>query len=236
MAAAKDTPSIVASEKQSTDGNAQGQEAPGQAVTHYAPDVPCFTVAAIRFGCGSGDAASALTNPTSTDSTTVSQPQAERTQEHAAVLKDTELNLSALDLASTVVLDFNSQLAELLQPRASSASGSQTQNSEQERERERNRYLAGGNGGVLLGYRDLSRFGHARQAARNLFDYLRWAESVPGVRFVLLAKVDTDAVDGRSQSSDIQSQQPLGLGLGLADRMFRACSGQTRILVLDSQA
>lgn len=36
---------------QDQEGTVEGQEAPGQAVTHYAPDVPCMVVSSIFFAC-----------------------------------------------------------------------------------------------------------------------------------------------------------------------------------------
>lgn len=148
---------------------AEGQEAPGQAITHYAPDIPCFTITSTSFSS--------------------STPA---TSEQVLVLTRTEL-------ANAVVIDYNSQLACLLSDDGNSGTG-------------------------LLAYRDLSRSGNSRHAARNLFDYLRWAESIQGATRVLLAKVDV--------FEEVSEAGEGGLSLGLHDRMFRASSGQTRELVV----
>eukprot|EP00617_Octactis_speculum_P016746 CAMPEP_0185748206 /NCGR_PEP_ID=MMETSP1174-20130828/6880_1 /TAXON_ID=35687 /ORGANISM="Dictyocha speculum, Strain CCMP1381" /LENGTH=334 /DNA_ID=CAMNT_0028423753 /DNA_START=616 /DNA_END=1620 /DNA_ORIENTATION=- len=65
-----------------------------------------------------------------------------------------------------------------------------------------------------LGYRDLSANGDTREAQRSIFGALRWAESVPGARHVLLPDVEALApADDEHVSS-------------LADRLFRSASGR----------
>lgn len=151
----------------------QGQEAPGQAITHYAPDVACFTVDECTFlpddGGGGGD-----------DST------------KAAQNSDQTLRLTAIDLQGAVVIDFHGRLASLLR-------------------------LSEDRGPLLLAYRELSTTGSSKEGAKKLFDYLRWAEALAGAKLVFLARVPLD------EST---------LALGLQDRMFRACSGVTKKLVI----
>ena len=65
----------------------------------------------------------------------------------------------------------------------------------------------------FLDYRDLSSQGNASEAARNLFEFLRWAENVEGVKTVFIAPVD--------------SALEQDLGPGLFDRILRATSGKT---------
>jgi hypothetical protein len=119
------------------------------------------------------------------------------------------------------VLDFHSRLSLLLaQPSASPG-------------------YSGHEDECLLGYRDLSRSGSSRQAARNLFDYLRWAEAVPGAERVLLASVGATPgllqPEGEGEGEgEGEAEGEGGLLLGLHDRMFRACSGRTvALFVLD---
>ena len=64
----------------------------------------------------------------------------------------------------------------------------------------------------VLAYRDLSSAGDVAEAARCLFEYLRWAESLPGARTLLVCQVN--AFDGSE------------LVLGIQDRIFRASSGK----------
>jgi tRNA threonylcarbamoyl adenosine modification protein (Sua5/YciO/YrdC/YwlC family) len=142
-----------------------GQQAPGQAITHYAPDVPCSIVRSLNVGAqtgtGSGEAQS-----------------------------EGELRLTVENLrAQCVVVDFAGKL------RALQASA--------------------------LAYRDLSESGSAAEAARCLFDALRWAENVPGAGRVLIAAIPVEeAVAGTLAQAD-----ETDMTLGLADRIFRAASG-----------
>ena len=74
------------------------------------------------------------------------------------------------------------------------------------------------------------------EAARDLFDTLRWAEGVVGAQLVLLPYVASELID-QDLRAFTAPQQPLEnitggecdrekLGPGLADRIFRAASGR----------
>ena len=97
----------------------------------------------------------------------------------------------------------------------------------------------------VLAYRDLSPDGRPSEAARVLFDTLRWAEGVPGAQRVLLAAIPTP-IHATGTGIPIPIEHPTGtaspslssmtssgvsgsgdgdLRLGLADRVFRAASG-----------
>lgn len=77
----------------------------------------------------------------------------------------------------------------------------------------------------VLAYRDLSPAGRPTEAARVLFDTLRWAESVPGAQRVLVAAIPTNSTEASSSPSTVSSTGDGDLRLGLADRVFRAASG-----------
>ncbi|EGB04634.1 hypothetical protein AURANDRAFT_12057, partial [Aureococcus anophagefferens] len=67
---------------------------------------------------------------------------------------------------------------------------------------------------VALAYRDLSAAGDAAAAAAALFETLRWAEDVPKAKNVFIA--------------DLQAEKASpGLIAGVADRVYRATSGNT---------
>lgn len=76
----------------------------------------------------------------------------------------------------------------------------------------------------VLAYRDLSPAGRPAEAARVLFDTLRWAESVSGAQRVLVAAIPIHPTSPSSSSSTVSSGDG-DLRLGLADRVFRAASG-----------
>ena len=152
-----------------------GQEAPGQAVTHYAPDIPCFIVQSILM------VRCTVIGP-SADARTVLLSRAQLREE-------------------VVVIDYGNALSAL--------------------------------DGMTLAYRDLSVQKNAQEAARRLFDTLRWSEGVPGARMVLLASVLTSRADDtvtHCQPSVLHSEDrdydgKYDLTLGLMDRIFRAASG-----------
>lgn len=73
----------------------------------------------------------------------------------------------------------------------------------------------------VLDCRDLSVTGDASEAARNLFDFLRWSEEVPGA-----ARVYIPALQEVDQSVSDE------LLLGVADRVHRAASGRVLDLIL----
>jgi len=130
-----------------------GEQAPGQAITHYAPDVPCFLARSLQI-------------TTFTDLCETLEGSLNVTAEEAK--------------ASLVVLDFAGQLGQAKDS--------------------------------CLAYRDLSSSGDAAEAARRLFEALRWAECLSGAARVVLADIGTAVT------------QPLGPGL--ADRIMRATSAR----------
>lgn len=69
-----------------------------------------------------------------------------------------------------------------------------------------------------LAYRDLSREGDSGAAARSLFESLRWAEEVKGAETVFIADIE-----GVAKADDERASS-------LADRSFRAASGQVRVI------
>jgi hypothetical protein len=70
----------------------------------------------------------------------------------------------------------------------------------------------------VVGYRDLSEEMDFRQAARRLFDTLRWTESVANVKHVLLVDVNAAAEDSAATGAEHLK--------AVADRLFRAASGK----------
>jgi len=93
-----------------------------------------------------------------------------------------------------------------------------------------------------LAYRDLSETGNFADAARSLFDTLRWAESVTNASLVVLPYVASEYIDqlqyqqgivadekrsiGNDEGSSMDMCSNSNLAPGLADRMFRAASGR----------
>ena len=67
---------------------------------------------------------------------------------------------------------------------------------------------------VALAYRDLSPAADPAAAANALFDTLRWAEAVPKAKNVFIADLQREKADA-------------GLIAGVADRVYRATSGNT---------
>ncbi|ETW07999.1 Sua5/YciO/YrdC/YwlC family protein [Aphanomyces invadans] len=128
---------IVYAQRVVADHSTQNQVAPGQLLTHYAPDVPTFMV----------------------DTTPVAAP-------------------ADADVRTWVVVDFHGQL-QALQP-------------------------------VVAAYLDLSPPGDITEAARNVFDALRWAEQVPNATRILIPDVSAVAHEHAA---------------ALHDRLFRASSG-----------
>ena len=135
-----------------------GEQAPGQSITHYAPDIPCFKVGTIKYEIDKSN----IDHFNDNDSIMISYPE--------KLFKQT-----------VVGIDFNGSLSKLTTS--------------------------------VLDYRDLSSQGNASEAARNLFEFLRWAENVEGVKTVFIAPVD--------------SALEQDLGPGLFDRILRATSGKT---------
>jgi len=132
-----------------------GEAAPGQLITHYAPDVETF-----------------LVNPE------------EWTQEkYEAALENSTLS-PHLDLSRAVVIDYGCHLSWLK--------------------------------GKVVAYSNLSPSSNMKEAGRNLFASLRWAETIENAKAVLLP--------------DLSKELDENAG-GVADRMFRSASGKYSELV-----
>lgn len=159
-----------------------GEVAPGQAVTHYAPDVPCYIIHSLQ-----------TTAPSSSSSSDNLR----------------EISLSWPQLLSQVVLiDYGGSYQHL---------------------REK-----------VLAYRDLSPMKDSIEAARNLFDTLRWSEGIPHAQMVLITPVermmDESLVINEEQRSLLMEGKMVDdMSLGVADRIFRAASGvSANIQIKDS--
>jgi L-threonylcarbamoyladenylate synthase len=148
-----------------------GEVAPGQAVTHYAPDVPCYIIRSLI--CSDQSSSSNSGSSSGID---------------MMLTEDVLLN-------DVVLIDYGGKYSSL--------------------------------SSRVLAYRDLSSQNDSSEAARSLFDTLRWAECVDGAKIVLITAVD------EQQLSEIESHQlqrytndiDMDLSLGVADRIFRAASG-----------
>jgi hypothetical protein len=138
-----------------------------------------------------------------------------------------------IDLRSTVVLDFGGLLRPLLDAGASSAASGPVSHADNS--------TAGSvaAGGAVLAYRDLAPLGCVSAAAAELFDALRWTETVPGAKAVLVADplavagCAAPAAAGSAQAIEAsaaaagQGQSAGGVDVdALRDRMFRAASGR----------
>ncbi len=155
----------AASKPESTE--TEGQVAPGQAVTHYAPDVPCYIIRRLT--------------PSSSGSSAAASPE------------DRNFSFSSEQLASKVVLvDYGQQYRNLADK--------------------------------VLAYRDLSAEANSLEAARLLFDTLRWSELIPGAETVLLAPIIGQTVS-KPALDNLDSLDIHDMSLGVADRLFRAASG-----------
>ena len=163
---------VPKSEEEREQEVAAGQQAPGQAITHYAPDVPCFIVNSLSMEVNSA---------------------ADQRDHTDAVNKS--LSLSQSDLTSgSVVIDFHGRLSAL-QSHA-------------------------------LAYRDLSSRGSSAEAARALFDTLRWSEGIAGATRVFIAAIPLPTM------SSVDNAAATDMTLGLVDRIFRAASGVSVDLVI----
>ena len=75
---------------------------------------------------------------------------------------------------------------------------------------------------LLLAYRDLSDAGYSKEAAENVFDALRWSETIERAKLVYFPEIgggDSDA--GDTNSDDVVD----ALILAVKDRLTRAASG-----------
>lgn len=156
-------------------GGDVGQQAPGQAITHYAPDVPCMIVMSVN----------------------IDGKKETEEVEDIALSRDTMKE-------GSVIIDFSGSLASL-EP-------------------------------LSLAYRDLSPSSSIAEAARMLFDTLRWAETVPGCQRVLIASIpppSSSVVSSKDEDLLPASLLHLNdLSLGLADRIHRAASGREITLTI----
>ncbi|GMH71497.1 hypothetical protein TL16_g05665 [Triparma laevis f. inornata] len=152
----------------STSANGAGHVAPGQLLTHYAPDgMECYLVRPSNLASDSLD----------------------------SVNSNQRLDTIGALQTGAVVIDFAGELAKrgLDEDHPS---------------------------GLVLDYKDLSPRGDPKEAAKNLFAYLRWSEEYQGrVGRVLLADIATICP---TTESDFVA--------GVADRMFRSASGKVIIL------
>lgn len=178
----------------------KGEQAPGQAITHYAPDNAVCII------------------PEVVDVSRLSLEVDTCTPISADMRSDLlSWEMSTSDLKSAVVLDFGGQWRNLLEKcfRCNVDSSNTS----------------------ILAYRDFSRSGSCKEAARSLFDVLRWAESVPGVKYVILAPIlkhlriqlnstTSCGVDG-TMAADVD-----GIREGVQDRLFRSASGRVVSLKL----
>ena len=139
--------------------DAVGQQAPGQCLTHYAPDV---NTSMVVIGRGEGQ------------------------EEEAAIAGAVGSAPCPCPLSECVVIDFGGRLLWMKNH--------------------------------VIGYRDLSVDKDFREAARRLFDTLRWTESVENVKHVLLVDVNSE-----SEGSGATGTEHLK---AVADRLFRAASGK----------
>eukprot|EP01040_Poterioochromonas_malhamensis_P013089 gene13089-14358_t len=179
-AADKSTPQPSASATAQNEEN-QGEVAPGQAVTHYAPDVPCFIV-------------KSFTEESSSSSSSSRQGDA---------IDERDITLSSEELLSSVILIDYGRKFESLAPK-------------------------------VLAYRDLSPAKDSIEAARSLFDTLRWSEAIAGAKYVFVTPVEKKS-DETGKEEIIEEQRLLlssalsngvdDMSLGVADRIFRAASG-----------
>jgi L-threonylcarbamoyladenylate synthase len=174
---------------QPTDRKEEGEIAPGQLLTHYAPYVPCTVINSFQ--------RTAIPTVISSDS-----------QVHHTILSrysKESISLTSADLLSTVLIDFAQQYNFL--------------------------------SSSVLAYRDLSLSGNTAEAAKELFDSLRWAENQTNAARVLMApiicqqkgleerKYETQQNEDESKKQIQSINQRYDPSLGLADRIFRAASG-----------
>ena len=177
---------------------AVGQEAPGQAITHYAPDnAVCMMASVVHIPDAAPGAAASSIPPT------------------PGML---QWVLSRDDLRHTAIIDFRGQWGRLLgqttpQPQSDSPTAPLS----------------------VLAYRDLSPGGSYEEAAFRLFDTLRWAETVPDLRFILVTPVLSDVEFVRGAGAGVPptpTPTPTAgpadgdIKWGIHDRLFRSTSGK----------
>jgi L-threonylcarbamoyladenylate synthase len=172
-------PSLTPLQPLSSESDQQGEVAPGQLLTHYAPYVPCTVINSI-------DAASPHN----------SFPPKPSDDLLSRYMKQSLQISSAQFLSQIVLIDFSGQFASL--------------------------------SSLCLAYRDLSPSGNTSEAAKELFNSLRWAENQTNATRVLLAPISFQVQPSTNcpiSSIGPSVNQKYDPSLGLADRIFRAASG-----------
>jgi Putative GTP-binding controlling metal-binding len=86
-----------------------------------------------------------------------------------------------------------------------------------------------------LAYRDLSPNGSSAEAARSLFDALRWAEAQSGAVRVIMAACPCEPAAAASSSTssdstDSSDGSAASLAAAVNDRMHRAAAGKVVVL------
>jgi L-threonylcarbamoyladenylate synthase len=180
----------------------KGEVAPGQAVTHYAPDVPCFIIKSLKINRNDHpSSSSSICNGSSNDNNS-SSASSSSTGENSRTLR-----LPWAQIQSEVVLiDYGGKYSSLLS-------------------------------GKVLAYRDLSIEKDSLEAARNLFDTLRWSESIPNAKYVLVAPIEKknhELIDEQKQLIEEMGESENDMSLGVADRVFRAASGVFADIVIEN--
>jgi L-threonylcarbamoyladenylate synthase len=184
-----------------TDKATQGEIAPGQLLTHYAPYVPCTVINSLQ-----------VTSPSLSSQLSSRRPSDELLTQMLSRYMKEPVHISSQQLLSqTVLIDFNAQFAALAS--------------------------------LCLAYRDLSAAGNTAEAAKDLFNSLRWAENQLNATRVLLAPIcpslqqqilfdNSTSVGSSSETTLCSINQKYDPSLGLVDRIFRAASGVAVDLVL----
>lgn len=160
----------------------KGEVAPGQSLTHYAPDIPCYAIASIK-SVKDGLSGFSLSQSALLDSYCMSN-----------------LEFTSHMLMKVILLDFGNQLQAF--------------------------------SSLCLAYKDLSACGSAREAAKNLFSSLRWAETQPNVTHIFIAPITQSKQRENLKYSSLSEEENekgdnFDVYLGLTDRIFRACSGKS---------
>jgi len=175
-----------------SNGLSNGEVAPGQAITHYAPDIPCIIATSLTMiKTDDIDSCSTYNISYSLDVSNSSN----------------KLNAHKENLEKFVMVDMGGSFKSFSH--------------------------------MFLAYRDLSITGDTKEAARNLFSSLRWAESIQNTDLILLPHIRCQSIDSLYvndksllQEAGIQDDNvghissQCDLSPGLADRILRAASGK----------
>ena len=208
-----------------------GEVAPGQAITHYSPDVPCYIINNIQHNNNhttsniQNDSNSHTNNINNNNSMTNTIFNATNNSSSNSSSSNHEIKyITKENLKNTVIIDFHGQLQSLKT--------------------------------YALAYRDLSPTGNVKEAARHLFDYLRWSENIPLALEIYLPTMTLHNTN-KIQNSGNQQQQTKPLENsssiqisennynnnnnnnnnnefidGVADRINRAASGKSIKLIV----